>query len=249
MVYIYFSLDFTRRLQTRFSCIKVLPEHKFRRYSANRPSQWNFWRKYFDRVVAQSWFLQFWRSDECPKGITMISEVQESWERISFFKVAGEAYLIFEKFQKMEERSQRAGFCSFGGPMSGPKESHWFRRSRDPGREFHISKSQERHTWFKKNSKKSSSGRTELVFAVLEVRLVSQRNHIDFGGPRVLRENFIFQNPRRAYLIFEKSQKMEEFQQFLFLPLSNPFWGAHSSSSVPLRIFSSFFSIPWHTFT
>jgi len=54
-------------------------------------------------LVAQSWFLYFWRSDECPKGITMISEVQEFWERISFFKVQGEEHLIFKKFQKIEK--------------------------------------------------------------------------------------------------------------------------------------------------
>ena len=114
MVYIYFSLDITSRLQTRFSCIKVLPEHKFRRYSANRPSQWNFWRKYFDRVVAQSWFLQFWRSDECPKGITMISGVQGSWERISFFKVRGERTWFLKKSKKW-----RSFFCTFQTPFGG----------------------------------------------------------------------------------------------------------------------------------
>ena len=42
---------------------------------------------------------------------------------ISFFKVPGEAYLIFENFRRIEDWSHRYGFCIFGGPMSVLKES------------------------------------------------------------------------------------------------------------------------------
>ena len=85
--------------------------------------------------------------------------------------------------------------------------AHWILRSGGCGREFHFSKSKEKGTWFLKNSNKSKSGRTELVFAFLKVRWVSQRNHIELGGPRVLGENFIIKSPRRRVPDFWKIPK------------------------------------------
>jgi len=159
------------------------------------------------RLVAQSWYLHFWRSDECPKRITLNLKVRGLWERISFFKVQEEGYLIFEKFQKIKQWSHRAGFSIFGGPMSVPKESHWIWRSEGTGREFHFSKYKEKLTWFLKNSKTSMSSRKELVFAFLEVRWVSQRKHIELEGPKALGENFIFRGQRRRVPDFWKIPK------------------------------------------
>ena len=64
----------------------------------------DFWKIPKNRgLIAQSSFLHFWRSDEYLKGITLNSKVGRSWERISFFEVQGEGYMIFQKFLKMED--------------------------------------------------------------------------------------------------------------------------------------------------